>query len=264
VALDVDTTLGTTRAYCWPGDGEPVVFLHGIGGTSIVWTGYVSEIDARPAYAIDTIGDVGRSAQRVAVDDAGDLVRWFEEMLDALGLDRVHLAGNSYGGFIALHTAAAMPERVQSIALFDPAGLVPVRLGRFLRWGAAIGLASLLPRHLRASAARRLRNPLVADRRMMRMVMQGQLHHRARVLPADPLTDAQLRAIVAPVLLLLGEESEMFATVEARDRAVARLRDVDVEIVAGAGHALPVSHAEFIAARLRSFLALHDPARREG
>src|SRR3954468_8498797 len=149
-AFDVNTALGTTRAYGWPGAGRPVVFLHGVGGTSIIWTGYVSEIDGRTAYAIDTIGDVGRSVQRTAVDNAGDLARWLAQVLDALGLDRVHLAGNSYGGFLALHLAAAMPERVHSIALFDPVGLVPVQLGRFMRWGFAIGLASLLPQRLRA------------------------------------------------------------------------------------------------------------------
>jgi lipase len=47
-------------------------------------------------------------------------------VLDRLGLDRVAVAGHSFGGAIAVHLARTAPERVQSLVLLDPAfGLDP-------------------------------------------------------------------------------------------------------------------------------------------
>ena len=60
-ALDVDAYAGARRVYRWPGAGEPIVFLHSMGGTGLTWSPYVKRLIGRDLYAIDTIGDVGRS-----------------------------------------------------------------------------------------------------------------------------------------------------------------------------------------------------------
>ena len=188
-AIDVDTHLGPTRVYARAGAGEPVVFLHGIGGTSIMWAEYFSALDGRAAYAVDMIGDLGRSEPRRPIKDAADLARWLDEVLAGVGIEHAHLAGTSYGGFLALNLAARMPARVRSLALFEPAAVVRVRLARFMVWGFAIGLSSLLPQRLRNVAARKLRMPLVEHKDMVRMVRLGQFKHRTRVLRPEPLTD---------------------------------------------------------------------------
>src|SRR5262249_9032605 len=104
--IDVDTTFGRTRVYHWNGADPPVVFLHGLGGTSLMWAQYVDSLVGRAMYAVDTIGDVGRSVPCVPIERARDLARWLGETLDRVGLERVHLVGCSYGGFVALHFAA--------------------------------------------------------------------------------------------------------------------------------------------------------------
>jgi pimeloyl-ACP methyl ester carboxylesterase len=58
------------------------------------------------------------------------------------------------------------------------------------------------------------------------------------------------------VLLLFGEKGEVFRSSESRAGAVALLPDVDVDVVPGAGHALPMNHTEYAAARLVDFLEL--------
>src|SRR5687767_4927758 len=64
-AVDVDTTFGTSHVYRWldgsPSAGVPIVFLHGMGGTGATWAAYVERLADHDVYALDTIGDVGRS-----------------------------------------------------------------------------------------------------------------------------------------------------------------------------------------------------------
>ncbi|HZM32581.1 MAG TPA: alpha/beta hydrolase [Acidimicrobiales bacterium] len=253
-SLDVPTAFGTTRAYRWEGDGEPVLFLHGATGTSLSWVPHVALLHGRVAYAVDTIGDVGGSRQTAPIREPADLVTWLDETLGGLELDRVHVAGTSYGGFLGLLLAAHRPERVRSLTLFDPGGIVRLHLFRFLAWGAACLFASALPARPRRAAGRALRMPALDDRRILAMTLYGQRHHRVRLLPTDPLSDGDLRSIAAPVLLLVGRKSEVHDARACVARASALLPDVDAELVPGAGHALTLSHAAHCTERLVGFV----------
>jgi pimeloyl-ACP methyl ester carboxylesterase len=251
--IDVATRLGRTRAYRWDGRGEPIVFLHGSGGTGAMWAPYAERLGERAMVAVDTIGDVGRSHQRVAVDGADDLAGWLGETLDGLGLDRVDLAGTSYGGFLALNLAARRPARVRSLLLVDPVGIVPVRLLRFMLWGVPTLLASLLPGPPRRVAAKILRMPLLEDERVLRLALYAQVNHRTRLLRPDPLSDDQLRSIEQPVMLILGAKSQVVPAAEVRARVEALLPRVEVDVVPGAGHAVALSHLARITDRMATF-----------
>src|SRR4029453_11879664 len=96
-ALTLPTRLGPTRAYRWPGAGDPVGLLHGTGGTALMWSPYVGRL-GRPVVAVDSIGDVGRSHQQAPVRDVADLAGWLADVVDGLGLYRPVLAGTSYFG----------------------------------------------------------------------------------------------------------------------------------------------------------------------
>jgi pimeloyl-ACP methyl ester carboxylesterase len=254
-AVDVPTRLGPTRVYRWPGAGEPVLLLHGTSGTAYSWGPYVEQRGDRAYDAVDTMGDVGRSRQEVAVESADDLADWLAETLDGLGLDRVHLVGTSYGGFLALNLAARRPDRVRSLFLIEPAAIERFRLLPFMLWGTSALFASWLPKPLRMAAARRLRMPLLEDPRLMRFALFGQLRHRTRLLRPEPLTDDQLRSIGRPVHLVLGAKSEVFPAAAVRHRAEELLSDVTVDVVDDAGHAVSFSHLDLVTARLATFLA---------
>jgi pimeloyl-ACP methyl ester carboxylesterase len=147
---------------------------------------------------------------------------------------------------------------VRSLTLVDPGGIAPLRLGRFLLWGTASLVASLLPGRLRSAAGRALRMPALDDKRLLRWAFYGQRHHRVRLLPTDPLTDDQLRSIAAPVLRLVGEKTEVHDGRAVVARACDLLPDIEAEMVAGAGHGLPISHIDHVVARMTAFLAAHD------
>ena len=260
-SIVVPTHLGPTHVYRWPNaaeradPGEVVVFLHGATGTALSWATYAAGRRGHEVYAVDTIGDVGRSRQEAPVESADDLVAWLDETLAGLGIESAHLAGTSYGGYLGLLLAARRPARVRSLFLLDPAGVVPIRMRSFLVWGLLTMLASLLPgTRLRSWAARRLRMPALEERRFIRLVLRGQLGHRAKLLPPAPLADEELRGIDVPVHLVSGARSEAFPSPEMQARAADVLPKATVEVVAGAGHAVMLSAQDDLIPELYDFV----------
>ena len=94
-SLDVESGRGITHAYRWPGTGEPIVFLHGIGGTSLLWAPYAERLAGRDVWSIDILGDAGRSVQQLPYEEPDDLGQELDRALAELNIDRAHLVDNS-------------------------------------------------------------------------------------------------------------------------------------------------------------------------
>jgi pimeloyl-ACP methyl ester carboxylesterase len=246
-AQDVDTYAGPTRVYRWPGAGEPIVFLHGMGGTGLMWSPYVERLAGRDLCAIDTIGDVGRSVQRIPIEDADGLARWLAESLTGAGIERAHLVGTSYGGFLALGLAVREPERVSSLTLIDSGGLAPFRLGRFMLWGLPNLVGSLAPGPVRRRLARR--RPLLEDPRIMRMALHAQRNHPFRLPGPVVLTDAELRSVEADTVVIVAGRSAPFAPAVQAERA-RLIPDAEVDVLAGAGHEVSWTHVDHCVSRI--------------
>jgi pimeloyl-ACP methyl ester carboxylesterase len=103
------------------GQGEPVVFLHGPGG--LQWDPALDALSER--YRVIAPEHVGSGASQGVehLEDLLDLVLYYAELFDALGLPSVSLIGHSFGGMVAAEIAAVNPERVRKLALIAPIGL---------------------------------------------------------------------------------------------------------------------------------------------
>jgi pimeloyl-ACP methyl ester carboxylesterase len=212
-----------------------------MGGTGLTWGPYVEALAGRDVHAIDTIGDVGHSEQTAVLADGDDLARWLEETLAGAGLERAHLAGTSYGGYLALLLAARRSPRVASITLLDAGGLADFRLARFMLWGLPSLLGSKAPDPIRRRMART--RPLLEDPRIMKMALLGQTNHPFGLPAPVPLTDDELRAIAVPTTVLIAGRSAPFDPKVAADRA-RLIPNVVVDVVDGAGHEVMWSHVE--------------------
>jgi pimeloyl-ACP methyl ester carboxylesterase len=100
------------------GVGDPVVMLHGLGGTKASFLPSVAAMaDGHRAIAIDLPG-FGDSVKPLgAAYDARFFARAVVSLLDALELERADLIGNSLGGRVALETGLRAPDRVGRLAL---------------------------------------------------------------------------------------------------------------------------------------------------
>ncbi|QUC61475.1 alpha/beta fold hydrolase [Streptomyces sp. A2-16] len=257
-ALRVPTPFGTTHVnVCGPADAPPLVLLPGGGGaTSTSWYAQAAHLArTRRVLAVDLIGAPGRSEP--AADrhprTVADLVAWLDALLDGLGIERADVGGHSYGAWIALHHALRAPDRMRRLFLLDPtqcfAGFkaayllhalpmllrpTPARVRAFLEWET--GKVALDPDWLRlqeAAAGFPATRPVTGPR---------------------PAPEA-LRALNAPVLLLVAANSRTCDTYDVTARAAELLPRVEADVVPGVSHhALPQSAPPELARRLTEFL----------
>jgi pimeloyl-ACP methyl ester carboxylesterase len=108
------------------GDGDAVVFVHGLGGSLNAWTPVLPALSRHRCVRPELPG-AGRSRAAYALGDAtahrGQLstalhVQALQRVMDALGVARAHVVGHSYGTLIAQELAVQEPQRVRSLALF--------------------------------------------------------------------------------------------------------------------------------------------------
>jgi pimeloyl-ACP methyl ester carboxylesterase len=133
------------------GSGPPLVLIHGLGSARTVWKPILPAL-ARDfdVIAVDLPGH-GRTAWVNGTPmTPPDLAASVLETLDAIGVSRAHLVGNSLGGWTALELAAAAPERVASVVALAPAGMrdkpaTAVKLSFKINRYLAVATRPLLP-----------------------------------------------------------------------------------------------------------------------
>ncbi len=112
---DIDTF------YLEAGEGSPMVLFHGLGATCASMLTTLQEFSReRRVIAVDLPG-FGESSKPIRKYDAAFFAKWAKSFLDALGLERPVLIGNSMGGRVALEVALRHPERVDRVCLYAPA-----------------------------------------------------------------------------------------------------------------------------------------------
>jgi pimeloyl-ACP methyl ester carboxylesterase len=258
--MDVETRFGTTHVYRYdpaePGarSRTPVVLVHGAGSCSAMWYPNTAALSAkRPVYAIDTLGDPGRSVQREPIHQPERAAQWLDEVLTGLGLDRVHLIGTSYGGWLALNQAHRRPGRLASVTLLDPGGLEKVGL-RFFGWILVSLFASFAPEAMRRRLAAWLDQPVLILLELRTMIRSSVRAYRIRRPAPLPLTDDELRTVRTPLYLLLGQRSLLVHPKRQRERVPRLVPGASVEIVPNTGHGPQIDHAEQINSRMLSFM----------
>jgi pimeloyl-ACP methyl ester carboxylesterase len=115
------------------GEGPPVVFVHGLGGSWQNWLEQLPELAREHrVVAMDLPGFGYSPMPREEISIAG-YARLLDGLLGELGIDAAAVVGNSMGGFIGAELAISFPQRVERLVLVSAAGLsthndpVPVR-----------------------------------------------------------------------------------------------------------------------------------------
>ena len=107
------------------GNPETIVFQHGLNGHLEAYAKNIMPLAEKfHVVAFDYVGH-GLSDKKVDVYNPEVFADQLRELLDALGIDRAHLSGESLGGWVSGVFAAKHPERVRRLML-NTAGGIPV------------------------------------------------------------------------------------------------------------------------------------------
>ncbi|WP_116201584.1 alpha/beta fold hydrolase [Amycolatopsis circi] len=250
--LDIATKFGPTRVRrSGPEEGAPIVLLHGIMGSSLSWYPHLAELAARhPVYAIDSIGEPGRSVETLAASTDDDLAEWLSEVLAALSPEKVYLAGVSRGGFLALNLAIRSSGQIAGVIGLEPAGFAAISIPKFILWSGKEIFPWLLP----AALQRRIVAGDPAVRHTLRPLLFASFKYKAELPPQHVFTDDELRAIEVPVRLVLGERSHIHRASEVAARVAKLNPRISTEIVPGTTHALTLQQPDLVTARVLEFV----------
>jgi pimeloyl-ACP methyl ester carboxylesterase len=131
---------GHTVAYLdLPGTGTPVLLLHGVASSIDTWGDIPQGLAARGrrVIAVDLLGH-GDSGPGNGDYSLGANAASVRDLLDHLGIDRVHVVGHSLGGGVAMQFTYQFGDRVASLSLISSGGL-GAQVNRALRAAALPG-----------------------------------------------------------------------------------------------------------------------------
>ncbi|WP_164012854.1 alpha/beta fold hydrolase [Pyxidicoccus trucidator] len=108
-----------------PETAPSVVILHGaLASSAHVLHELAPLLERFRVYAVDVVGQSVKSADARPSVSNNEYGEWLTDVLDGLSLERPHVVGVSWGGFVAIRLAAHAPERIHRLALLVPAGVV--------------------------------------------------------------------------------------------------------------------------------------------
>jgi pimeloyl-ACP methyl ester carboxylesterase len=237
------------------GEGPPLLWLHGIGGIDPVQS-LLGTLAQRHRVIAPLAPGWDDLAELSEIDDVHDLAIHYDDLLDALSLDRVAVAGHSFGAMLAAELASHYPKRVTRLVLISPFGL----------WNDAYPVADLfaltaseMPGLLYANPAKApatiAANGAEADIEALVGFAQSMTTVAKFMWPIPERGLARrLRRISAPTLVVFGEQDAFVPPRYAQD-FVAAIPNACSKLIGGAGHMAPAEQAGAVVAAIEGFLS---------
>jgi 3-oxoadipate enol-lactonase len=241
------------------GQGEPLVMIHGLGGTSNTFTPVLARIAAQMQVIRPDLPGSGRSptSGRPSIEEMADIV---VKALTGLGVGRANFAGHSLGTILAFHIALRNPRLVKSLAMIGPL-LAPSDVGRQgLRDRAAVAraqgmqpVADGIVQSSTSGTTRRERPLAIAMIRetLMRQDAEGYARNCEALAEAPP---PDVAAIKCPTLLVTGDEDPL-ATASGMAGIARRIAGAESRVISSCGHWATFERPEATAAAVEEFLA---------
>ncbi|MBT8144660.1 MAG: alpha/beta fold hydrolase [Gammaproteobacteria bacterium] len=250
-----------------PGDGPTVVLIHGFASEKDVWLRFLGDIPRDYAvYAIDLPGHGDSFRDPAFHYDIPAIVATLEAAISQLTDGPVHMVGTSLGGMIATLYTVSQPDRVESLALYAPAGVYPPNPSEF------------------QVALERGENPLIAHAEsdfdeLMEIVFhkpppmiwpvgsairdyaveRADFHQKIwnDLWPEHPTLNDVLPQIDVPVMLVWGREDKVL-DVSSSQVFSALVKDIEVDLIEAAGHAIVNERPRDMGRLYQQFLSDHS------
>ena len=239
------------------GEGEPVLMIHGLGGTTNTFTPLLPAFARCRRVRLDLPGS-GRSSRVEGPLSMEKFVEAAKLAMSTAKLERAHIVGHSMGTIVAQHLAAAEPNAVKSLALFGPLLAPPDQAranirarGAKARQEGMRGIADALVQASTSSETKQKRHAAVAFVRESLMGQDPDGYARSCEALAE-MQAADVSKIACPTLLVTGDEDAVSPpqSVRMMGQKIAGSR---VEVLRGCGHWTPVEKPDECIALLKQF-----------
>lgn len=253
------------------GGGLPVMLIHGSGPGVSAWANWRQAIPAlardRRVIAPDMVG-FGYTDRPAGIQYSMDTwVRQGLDLLDALGLEKVHLVGNSFGGALAMALAIRAPERVQRLVLMGSVGVpFPITEGLDAVWGYEASFENMRRIMDYFAWSRDLVNDELAKLRYEASIRPGFQESFSAMFPAprqrwvDAMTSAEadIRALPHETLIIHGREDKVIPLSNSLTLA-DWIPNAQLHVFGHCGHWTQIEHSARFNRLVGDFLAEADP-----
>lgn len=253
--------LGTPIYHEVAGDGTPLLFVHGLGGTSNVWHAQRAVLPRTCQVVTLDLPGSGRSGKN---ETAFTMDRWADQLIglaDHLKLDRFVLVGHSMSTILVQKTAAKYPARVQAAILCGPmTELPPAGKEAFRKRKQTVeseGMAALADQVVGGALTQATReaNPALAGLFREMLMSNDPACYAAQ---CQALIDGSAKddhpKIHCPMLVLVGDQDVVTPLANAKAIAAA-VPTATVRIVPATAHATMIERPELFNAIVLEFVA---------
>lgn len=253
---DVMTRFGTTHIIASGSKGSPsLLVLHATGTSSTMWFPNIGALSSSyRVYAIDIIGEPGKSQQSSLLKNREDCANWLGEVMQGLGLKRTNIAGSSYGGWHTLNFSLFFPDRISKIVALAPvASILPYSWPVLL----LLRLTPYLP--LKPNPLRNFFNrDFHLNELFARQFASGVKHFRyanpKKSIFPNVFSDVELSRIDVPTLFIVGENEVIYDPFAAIEKVNRLMPDVETKLVPNAGHLVSMEQHALVNKHILKFL----------
>jgi pimeloyl-ACP methyl ester carboxylesterase len=225
------------------GHGAPLLFLHGGGGAPL-WLPFMESLSQRFDVIVPEHPGYGGSDTPDWLDNVGDLAYFYLDVIEALGLAKVHLVGTSLGGWIAAEIAVRSCARLSTLTLSAAVGIhvKGVSKGDLFMWSREQLIRNLY--HDQALADAALAQPVTDDVLMTyakNQLASAKLGWQPRLY--NPHLYKWLHRISVPTLLVWGDDDKLVPLPYAPAYA-ALIPGARLHVIEKCGHVPHVERAD--------------------
>ncbi len=235
-------------------------YLPGRGASTPMWVPNLEGLrEERPVYTIDLLGEPGMSVQTKMIENQKQQAEWLNEVIEGLGLEKVHIVGVSVGGWTTMNLARYNPEHIASASLLDPVFV-------FAQMPVKMILASIpasvpiVPKFIREKMLSYVSGEAEAndDEPISKLIESGMSNYKLKTPAPDLFTKEELKNINVPVLALIAEKSTMHDAAKAVETGEKYVKDIDIVNWKNASHAINGEFSNEVNARILDFVEKHS------
>lgn len=213
----------------------PLILLHGSGMNSAMWIKEMEQYSLNyRVYAIDMPGEPGKSDERQLPFETDDFSYWLNDVCESLLIKKLYIVGISLGAWVAAKFAIKYPNKVDKLVLICPAGIGPQKksfLFKFLFY-SLFGEYGIDKLYCKVNGNKPIPEIMLNYQKLI-----GK-HFNFRRVTIPMFSDDELKKLVMPVALFVGEKDIMLHSEKTAKRLENLLEHAKINFIQNEGHTL--------------------------